>query len=470
MNRTQYLLVLYLLLLIPNVLVAQPDLQIWSYDLGVMQKGHGIVETADGGFVIAGCRELNREYDKDVLLFKIDKEGNREWELEVKRVASDDRAWGINLAEDGNILVISDHYLIGIRREWSLMKVSLDGELMWQKNYLTDNNGENGAGADIQKEADGGHTLMIINGFDRDPAHPKLIRLRQDSVFEWVADLSIFNEQVTVSAIARTRDGGYLNTGSGYGNGRQAYITKTDSVGNQEWSHFYDAPESEYGRGVLQTTDDAYFMTGMGSLEDERKDRAFIRKFDLDGNEIWTKHLELIGDNAIIGGHSAVTKDGGFIMIVSDAIHIVSFYKFDAEGEFLWKLTHEFAFDTGYAWWDVRSTTDGGAVAVGTGLGHRGTFVLKLAPEEDPTSVNDTIEPSIVNVYPNPNLGNLHIDIPMQSAAILQLWDMQGRLFYTGELKEKHTEIDINKLPKGLLLYNILFEDNSIQSGKILNH
>jgi len=200
-------------------------------------------------------------------------------------------------------------------------------------------------------------------------------------------------------SVQQTSDGGYVLAGytESYGAGDgDAWLIKTDSNGNKEWSKTFGGTEADGARSVQQTSDGGYILAGYTRSYGAGGD-AWLIKTDSNGNEIFDE---------VFGGYksdsaSAVqqTSDGGYILAGDtmsygaggDALLI----KTDSNGKKEWDKTF------GGADLDmmssVQQTSDGGYIVAGYtrsyGAGRAGAWLIKLKGKPTPT-VTPTVTPT----------------------------------------------------------------------------
>ncbi|PIS32420.1 hypothetical protein COT40_00075 [Candidatus Peregrinibacteria bacterium CG08_land_8_20_14_0_20_41_10] len=142
-------------------------------------------------------------------------------------------------------------------------------------------------------------------------------------------------------SILQTKDGGYIFTGQslydkqGALSDEDAFITKIDAEGNQQWTKLWQSFHSvsidqgnggvakkgdEEGRDVVELNDGSFLMASQGTgfvdskylkLKEKWGD-VFLTKFDQQGNHLWTK---MIGDYSADRVHKVyATADNGFLL------------------------------------------------------------------------------------------------------------------------------------------------------------
>lgn len=176
-------------------------------------------------------------------------------------------------------------------------------------------------------------------------------------------------EADSARSLVKTSDGGFAfcgETSSLGAGGADVYFVKTDAQGNTQWTKTFGVTTSEYCRGVQQTSDGGYILTGY-IVNNSTDNDYFALKTDSEGNEEW---LKVIGGTGIDKLNDVQeTSEGGYILIgntESFALSSSDMYlvKMDANGNEIWtKVFSELGIELGKC---VRQTSDGGFLLVGS--------------------------------------------------------------------------------------------------------
>lgn len=330
--------------------------KVWEKTIGGIGDDYGatIKAASDGGFIITGWTNSYGRGD-DVLLLKIDANGNKQWS-QAFGGPLEDRGMGVVQTTDGGYAVCGWTYSAGTadRAVW-LIKTNSAGTMLWNKTF---------------------------GGSDSDYGY----------------------------GIVQSRDGGLVLTGAVASTGagdRDVVLIKTDAQGKQVFFKTYGGAKSDYGQDVVETSDGGFFITGWTWSFGAGDKDVYIVKTDAKGNEAWDKTFG--GPNAEHGFSGRQTTDGGYVIAGDtgaadfEQMYIV---KTDSAGSELWNVTMGGAkCDIGYS---IKQTSEGGYIIAGEthscGAGSGDLYLVKLgsapavSPSKSPSSLTCTVSPSKVKV------------------------------------------------------------------------
>ncbi|MCX7820475.1 MAG: hypothetical protein N2258_02235 [Brevinematales bacterium] len=245
-----------------------------GYDIDIAV---GVEETLDGKYLVTGIA------NRDIFLMKLDSDGNIEWQ----------KSYGGNKIEQGEkILLLSDGYLIGGSvgsvspgsNDILLMKVDLNGNIEWQKTY-------GGVKDDylkcIQETSDGKYILVgTTRSFGVGNTDIWLLKVDNSGNIEFQNTYGgdSFDE---VYSIQKTTDGGYILCGStqSFGKGLgDIWLLKINSNWNIEWQKTYGGISNDTGTMCYQTKDGGYIILGSTVSFGSGDRDLWILKILADGN------------------------------------------------------------------------------------------------------------------------------------------------------------------------------------------
>jgi len=277
-------------------------------------EGYSVQQTTDGGYIIAGYTKSYGSGMMDVFLVKTDSMGNELWN-KVFGGANDEEGYAVLQTDDGGYIIAgaTSSFSNGGRDVW-LIRTNASGNEIWRKNL----GGLSSDGArDIQKTSDGGY---IITGWTFSQGGGYLgnaLLLKVDSLGNQVWSTAFGGSDVDRGySVQQTLDGGYILTGytSSFGAGLDdMLLIKTDNLGNETWKKTFGGSGRDYGHSVQQTPDGGFIITGYTLSFGAGGDDIWLVKTDGNGLEEWNKTFG--GSSSDVGYCVKVTKDGGYIIV-----------------------------------------------------------------------------------------------------------------------------------------------------------
>ena len=323
--------------------------------------GMSVVQTADGGYVVAGTTRLIDAREFEVYLIKADTAGDTLWTSTFGGLGAQDGNSVIQ-TNDGGYLVVG---FTGVSNVY-LIKTDAAGDTLWTRSY---GGTEIDGGISVVQASDGGYVIAgHTESFGSGEADVYLIKTDAAGDTLWTRTFGGPGQDRGTSVI-QTDDGGYVVAGLTWSfgaGGSDVYLIKTDATGDILWSRTYGGAASDYGYSVVQTDDGGYVVAGFTSSYGAGSVDVYLIKTDASGDTLWTRTF---GGTGWDYGYSVVqTNDGGYVVAGETTsfgaggadVYLV---KTDASGGTLWTRTF------GGTGWDrgtsVAQTNDGGYVVTG---------------------------------------------------------------------------------------------------------
>jgi hypothetical protein len=210
---------------------------------------------------------------------------------------------------DGGIIVAgyTSSYGAG-NTDWLISKFSQTGGHQWTKTVGLGSGSVDWLGAAINT-SDGGYAVagVLGNAF-------AIYKFDALDVIQWCRSVDVLSR---ISDMIQTSDGGYLTVGEkDYAVGdRDILISKFSPAGIHTWSRAFGGDSIEQVSAVVQDEDDNYIVVGTTESWAYGWEDAYMAKFNSSGTLQWMK---VIGGTQHDYGYSVVaTSDGGYVMVGS---------------------------------------------------------------------------------------------------------------------------------------------------------
>jgi hypothetical protein len=290
-----------------------------SYGSFLPEIANDMVQTTDGGFLIAGYAEPYGEQRSDFFVVRTDEEGDTVW-TRAYGDTHDERAYGVCRTRDGGYVLIGtiQPFYRSESASIYLIKINDAGGIIWTRTY---SGGYRCSGYDVQQTLDGGFIVAgaMYTGDDYDFYVLKLDSLAN---VEWTQSYGSYNYDMAY-AVVETRDGGYavggsgVRSGVGWGNA-DFVLVRLNHAGELSWARWYDignSAESVRANCLQQTSDGGYILAMASATTSYTPYDVWIIKTNSIGDTVWTRRYG--GDGFDYGYAVAQTADDGYIIVGS---------------------------------------------------------------------------------------------------------------------------------------------------------
>ena len=452
---------------------------IYDY-FGNQETGFSVL-AVNGGYYIAGAAKDSSFWQR-IEILHIDSIGNEVWK---KSYGKQNHQYYPGIGES-LIPTFDGGYALGGSvlkptgdDDAILYKFDANGDTLWTRMY-----GDSlfQIAYKCIQTSDKGYILIGTsnNGNDND-----IMLLKTDSIgnTEWQKMYGGSNQQRGI-AIDKCYDKGYIIGGSTWSSakGYDAYVIKTDSMGNQQWAKNFGGDYDDCGANIIQTADSGYiFAICINQLVPPNLtpnfSRNYIYKLDAFGNVLWTKPFGPLtqGGGTSFNSTFHELNDGSFFIAgqLIDPQYAMRGWllKINAQGDSLWDRRYDKFYESDDRFLGAIPTDDGGFIAVGdnyyfglndTGMlaGNRqNLWVLKIDSCGcvysgcDTTCTGDTTDILDIHalnvefrVYPNPTSGNITVvySLPfgIKNATII-FYDLMGKRISSYEIQNSSRTINL---------------------------
>ena len=258
-----------------------------------------IQKTSDGGYIVAGDTWSSGAGANDYWLLKLNSDGTIAWQKTYGGSGNEDSAGSIMQTTDGGYIVAAETNSFGAGNQdlW-VLKINSDGTVNWQKTYGGSDDDFPGP---IHQTADGGYIMAgETKSFGAGNYDTWVLKLNPDGTVNWQKTYGGSDDD-NPSSIQLTSDGGYIvvgDTRSFGAGGSDLWMLKLGSSGNVQWQKTYGGTLEDIGNSVQQTSDGGYIVAGYTESFGVGGADFWVLKIDSDGN---------IGDSCDIIASTNVT-------------------------------------------------------------------------------------------------------------------------------------------------------------------
>jgi hypothetical protein len=270
---------------------------------------HSLIQTADGGFALAGETRLNLGHP-DFWLVKTDAKGDMEWNQTYGGI-SIDRANSLIQTSDGGYALAGETSSFGAG-EWDswLVKTDANGNMEWNQTY----GGTHGDNAiSVVETSDGGFALAgNTDSFGAGTVNFWLVKTDGLGNMEWNRTYGESDTNFVFSMI-KTSDGGFALAGDLHSHDagvENFWLVKTDGSGNMDWNQMYGGADVDIAFSLVETSDGGYVLAGETKASPAGDFDFWLVKTDTLGNEEWNRTYG--GANDDFANSVVQTSDGGY--------------------------------------------------------------------------------------------------------------------------------------------------------------
>ena len=451
--------------------------------------GFSMVQTSDGGYAIAGYTTSFGHGNSDVYLVKTDSNGNIQWSNTYGGTVEDYGNYLIQTSDGGYAIVgYTGSYGTSGSYDGYFVKTDANGNMQWNKTF---GGSDHDYGYSVIQTSNGGYVITGRTGsYGGSYGYALLVKTDANGNQLWQKTYGGAGNDYGYSVV-QTSDGGYAMAGFtttfGVG-GLDVYLVKTDANGNQLWQKTYGGAGNDYGYFLVQTSDGGYAIAGYTNSFGAGGYDAYLVKTNSLGNQLWSRTY---GGTSNDEGHSVVQcSDGGYaIGGNSGSLGAVNldFYlvKTDSSGSitpttYSITVTIDSAADTG----GCRVRIDGVDYHNGDQLTYNSGSVVTLTPSADSCwtftswsgDLSGSANPAQISMTRNKVITATFTQIPAQTQTGVNIgdWVEYSSKYYnpTGALatswREKFEIIDISA--STVTSRTTFYYDDGTQESEITKH
>jgi hypothetical protein len=258
-----------------------------------IEHAYSVVETPDGGYALAGENSVGtiphvddfRAGFNDFWLVKTDAYGNMEWNKTYGGPVDRERAISLVVTPDGGFAIAGTKEVFDLEREpdkWGLIpnngtffwlvKTDAYGNVEWNKTYGGTDLIYNSELHCLLATSDGGYVLGgDMNRFNGAYIWMWIVKVDEHGVEEWnrtfrePSSTPVGQSYDRANSVVETPDGGYLiagHTSATDSGNTDFWLIKTDAEGIMQWNQTYDSGKVEAATVIVATSDGGYAVAG----------------------------------------------------------------------------------------------------------------------------------------------------------------------------------------------------------------
>lgn len=230
---------------------------------GSQQDGiKSILQTSEGDYILTGWSASGGAGVNDVLLVKIDTNGEVRWSQTYGGHDYDAAYSSLQLMDDSFILAGYTKSIGAGKTDFMLLKLDADYDAAWVKSY---GGSDDDVCQKIIQTADGGYILIgDTRSGGAGGQDALLVKTDEEGTLQWMQTYGGSEWEYVYSAI-QTNDGGFAIVGSTYSyssGARDAWLVKIDSQYQQQWIWTYGGSKEDELSSIIQTEDGGYLVAG----------------------------------------------------------------------------------------------------------------------------------------------------------------------------------------------------------------
>lgn len=442
---------------------------LWTRTFGdsLAERGTSVIQTSDGGYIVAGFKQKIAGSTSDFCVIKTDANGNPMWQ-KVYGGPDDDQANAIKQTSDGGYIITGYTSSFGMGDyDLYLAKIDSIGNQQWSKAY---GDASFDYAEDVLQTSDGGY---IITGGYIEPVVPfegDVLLVKTDSAGNLLWTKAYGGAEFDIAEYVReTPDQGYIIAARTFSFGvgdRDIYLIKTDSTGNLLWSKTYGGLYYDGGWSVELIADSGYFVAGFVQYSNALLSKAVLLKTDLSGNLLWAKsYSDSSNSGAII---VQITVDQGIGIAFASTVngissgHDIWLTKIDQNGSFSCEdtITLIEGISPTVVTSPVLIMSQGGGFNVQVLAQGNGAVVSTHCTN---VGIDEITGTDMINIFPNPASGSLMISTGVIiKRGNVQIFNTLSEVVFAKDIvNEVSIEINLKNVSNGIFFVKVLDGEKS---------
>jgi hypothetical protein len=484
MESKKIILLFVFLQIIGTICFAQIKFE-YSYSTGRNDQARAITQTIDSGYAVVGST-VSYEGNTDIYLMKTDQFGTFLW---AKRYGELGMEWGQDIVEttDSGLAILGyghnngvyDMLFIKTDKNGDSLFTKFIGEVDWDFGYA------------LKQTPDKGF-ILVGETYKTGASKAYLVKIDSNGNTEWKKTFGgILKSKFEDVIIARNGDFIMAGETQAFGNGKQVYIVRTDSLGNLLWEKNYGNPGTDFAKSITQTnTSDFVFAGGTNTPPYTDLDN-WAGKIDSTGNLIqsqvvidysptppstqnndWNETVVKHNDSLVFAGqrsynngepgniyiyrYSNEINTGGykddFQKFISPNIETVYDSKMTYDNGVIFACTAEFM---------DSSESNIYLIKLDSTMTYPHPYYNSLSHQKDYTSISKKEKKIDFSIYPNPSISITNINLGKfnEELVTITIFDSYGKLILNESTSETNYLFDVSNYNSGVYFVRVNSKD-----------
>lgn len=281
-------------------------------------NGMDVAVDGSGSVYVIGTVSVSGE-SANIWIRKYDGDGNDVWTKTYNGAADDwDHGSDITVDGSGNVYAAGYETVSGQGANVWVRKYDGNGNVIWTRTY---NGAANSSDAANGIAVDGGGNVYV-SGYERVTGQESNVWVRKYDSGGNVVWTQTYNgadnDRDISNDIALDESGNVFVIGyqTVTGQDKNIWIRKYDGNGSEIWTRTHDGPANDWdaGNGLAVDGSGSVYVTGFETVSGQLAN-VWIRKYDGDGNEIWTETYNNDAENGWEVGYGLVVDESGNVCV-----------------------------------------------------------------------------------------------------------------------------------------------------------
>ena len=278
------------------------------------EEGHSLIQTSDGGYAIAGSTTSFGAGGGDVYVVKLNAKGNLQWTKTIGGPENEEGNFLIQTSDGGYVIAGATNSFGAGDKDVYVVKLDAHGNLQWTKTIGGEYYDE---GTSLIQTSDGGYAIAgYTESFGAGEWDVYVVKLDAKGNLQWTKTIGGPGYEIGFSLI-QTSDGGYAIAGSYHlvddNESVANVVVKLDAHGNLQWTKTIGGEYFDWGGpSLIQTSDGGYLIAGAtGSFGAGGLD-VYVVKLDKNGNACCAvSQTSQVGTGGRLGSATPSIGSGG---------------------------------------------------------------------------------------------------------------------------------------------------------------